>query len=266
MVIKMKERLISAIVALLIVVPLILLGGVFFQIGILIMSSLAYKEILDLKKSHKEYPTIMVMLGLFSLIIIILANNYDASIYHGITYQMLCLLIISLLVPIIFYKNDEYNSKDAFYLIGCILFLSLVFNLFIIIRNRGLDNFVFLLLIPMFNDIFAFLIGSRFGKRKMCERISPNKTWEGSGGGLVIGSILALVFYHIFIGNITFDIIYLTILLSCVGQIGDLVMSKIKRENNIKDFSNLMPGHGGILDRLDSVIFVFLTYVLLLAF
>lgn len=262
----MKQRLISACIALLITIPLILLGGVFFQIGILAIAAGAYKEMLDLKKSHKEYPSIMVMLGLLSLIIIVLTNNLDASIYRGITYQMLILLCLSLLIPIIFYKDNEYNSKDAFYLIGCILFLGLIFNIFIIIRNRGLYNFIFLLLIPMLNDIFAYLIGSRFGKRKMCVSISPNKSWEGSIGGLVIGSSLSLVFYRLFISSISFDTVYLVILLSCVGQIGDLIMSKIKRENDIKDFSNLMPGHGGVLDRLDSVIFVFLTYVLLLAF
>ena len=261
----MKERLISAGIALLITIPLIILGGVFFQIGMLVIAVLAYKEMLDLRKSHTEYPLIMVMLGLFCLIIIVLANNLDASVYRGITYQMLCSLILLLLIPIIFYKNNEYNSKDAFYLIGCILFLALTFNLFIIIRNRSIYNFIFLLFIPMFNDIFAYVIGSKFGKNKMSVSISPNKSWEGSAGGLILGSIISLVFYNFFIGNVSFSIISLTILLSIIGQIGDLVMSKIKRENNIKDFSNIMPGHGGILDRLDSVIFVFLSYVLLLA-
>ena len=76
--------------------------------------------------------------------------------------------------------------------------------------------------------------------------------------------IISTIFYVIFIGPITIRLIIYTILLSIIGQLGDLVLSKIKRENGIKDFSNLMPGHGGILDRLDSVLFVFLLYAIII--
>ena len=100
----------------------------------------------------------------------------------------------------------------------------------------------------------------------MCVKISPNKTWEGSIGGLICGSLVGAIIYKLFFGKITIKIIIITIILSIIGQIGDLVMSKIKRENEIKDFSNIMPGHGGILDRLDSSIFVFIAYMFLLMF
>ena len=100
----------------------------------------------------------------------------------------------------------------------------------------------------------------------MCEKISPHKTWEGSLGGLLVGTIGSIVYYYFLIGNINLKVIAITIILSMAGQIGDLVMSKIKRENEIKDFSNLMPGHGGMLDRLDSTIFVFMTYMFLMIF
>jgi phosphatidate cytidylyltransferase len=259
-----RKRIISAVVALLILVPLILLGGVFFQIGVLAIAGLAFKEIMDLKESHRFIPMTMQYLGLMLMFILIILNNKEASIYTGITYQYLALLVFLLLLPIIFYKDKEYNSKDAFYLIGIILFLGLVFNIFTIIRNRGLNIFVWLILIPMINDIFAYLIGRKFGKTKMCKTISPNKTWEGSIGGGVIGSIVSLLFYQLFVSNITFKIILITLILSVTGQVGDLIMSKIKRENNIKDFSNIMPGHGGVLDRLDSTIFVFFVYMLLI--
>ena len=131
---------------------------------------------------------------------------------------------------------------------------------------RSFKTLLFLLIIPTFNDIFAYVIGSKFGKSKMCKSISPNKTWEGSIGGLVLGTIGGVVLYRLLLGKITFKIILITIILSIVGQMGDLVMSRIKRENGIKDFSNLLPGHGGILDRLDSSIFVFLAYMFMIIF
>lgn len=261
----MKKRVISAIVALIIIVPLILLGGIYFQLGVCVIATLAFKEIIDLKKSHDEIPNLMIFLGLICLIFLILSNSIDASIYKGFTYQLMALMTIMMIMPIIFYKDNKYTSKNAFYLLGIIFFLGLIFNLFIIIRTRGLYTFLFLIIIPMVNDIFAYLVGMKFGKNKMCKTISPNKTWEGSIGGLVFGSVCGLVFYHFLIGKIGIKIIIVTLLLSAIGQLGDLVMSKIKRENEIKDFSNIMPGHGGILDRLDSSIFVFLAYIFLMA-
>ena len=260
----MKKRIISAIVALIIVVPLIILGGYFFALGVSVVAMLAYKELIDLKKSHGEYPKLIIFLGLFCLLFLVLSSYIDFSVYRGITYQSITMVLLLLLLPIIFYQNDKYTSKDAFYLIGIILFLGVIFNLFLIIRNRGLYLFIYLLVVPLVTDIFAMFGGKMFGKHKMCPKLSPKKTWEGAISGTLIGSIIGVVFYSLLVGNLTFRVVIITILLSIVGQMGDLVMSKIKRENDIKDFSNIMPGHGGILDRIDSIIFVFLMYMFLL--
>ncbi len=260
----MKTRIISAIVAAVIVIPLIVLGGYFFTIGVCIIAALAYKEIIDLRESHNEYPMLMAFFGFFAMVCIILSNNADASIYRGLTYQIITLVVLLLLLPSIFYKKNKYTTRDAFYLIGVVLLLGLVFNIFIIIRNRSLNLFIYLLLVPMVTDIFAMLGGKYFGKNKMCPKLSPHKTWEGSVAGLLGGSIVSIIFYCLAIGSFTIQLVFMTIVLSIIGQMGDLVMSKIKRENEIKDFSNIMPGHGGILDRLDSVIFVFLAYMFLL--
>ena len=92
----------------------------------------------------------------------------------------------------------------------------------------------------------------------MCPKISPKKSWEGAIAGFIGGVIVALLVYSHLVAPITFMI------LNIAGQIGDLVYSKIKRENEIKDFSNIMPGHGGVLDRLDSLSFVVFMYVLLI--
>lgn len=262
----MKTRVISAVVALLIVVPLVLLGGIYFELLVCLVGALAFKEIIDLKKSHGNIPNMMVLIGLVSLLSLILSNNSELSIYNGFTYQTLALITVGIIVPVIFYKEDEYSSKDALYLLGVVLFLGLALNSFVVIRLRSFKTLLFLLSIPTFNDIFAYVLGSKFGKTKMCKSISPNKTWEGSVGGLVIGCIAGCILYGTLIGKVTFKIVLLTIVLSIIGQMGDLVLSKIKRENDIKDFSNLMPGHGGILDRLDSSIFVFLAYMFMMMF
>ena len=251
----MKTRIISAVIALIIVVPLILLGKIYFTLGLSLIAALGYKEILDLSKSHGKIPPVMSIMGLICMLSLIICSN-DMSVYDGFSYQI---------IAMIFY-DDSYNTKDAIYLLGATIFLGLAFNAFNTIRLRGLNTFIFLLAIPMINDIFAYLIGSKFGKNKMCVKISPNKTWEGSIGGLICGSLVGAIIYKLFFGKITIKIIIITIILSIIGQIGDLIMSKIKRENEIKDFSNIMPGHGGILDRLDSSIFVFIAYMFLLMF
>ena len=107
-------------------------------------------------------------------------------------------------------------------------------------------------------DTYAYLIGRLIGKHKLLESISPNKTWEGMIAGTVIGTFIATTFYKVVI-NPEINIILITLVtlfLSILGQYGDLVFSAIKRYFGKKDFSNIMPGHGGILDRFDSIIFV----------
>ena len=110
------------------------------------------------------------------------------------------------------------------------------------------------------------LMGMAFGRHKLIPKVSPKKTVEGSVLGSIIGTVVACVFYHFFVSPITFTVIIVTLALSGIGQIGDLIFSKIKRENDLKDFSNLIPGHGGILDRLDSTIAIMLGFLLLYSF
>jgi len=113
-----------------------------------------------------------------------------------------------------------------------------------------------ILIIIWSNDTFAYLIGKNFGKRKLFEKVSPKKTIEGFIGGMLFGTIAALIIAYTTSSLSMFHWIVLSIIISIFGTIGDLVASKFKREANIKDSSNLIPGHGGFLDRLDSLIFV----------
>ena len=118
------------------------------------------------------------------------------------------------------------------------------------------------------SDTFALFVGSKIGRHKLCPSVSPNKTVEGSIVGTIMGTTLATVFYCLLIGNRSILLVIgLTLILSIFGQFGDLFFSSIKRNYKVKDFSNLIPGHGGILDRLDSLLFIilgFLLYIIIL--
>ena len=124
-----------------------------------------------------------------------------------------------------------------------------------------------LILITILTDTFALFGGKLVGKHKFTS-ISPNKTIEGC----IIGSLIStfvVTMYYINLINVNTNIlivICLILFLSVVGQVGDLFFSAIKRENKVKDFSNLIPGHGGILDRLDSIIFVMFAFIIIISY
>ena len=118
---------------------------------------------------------------------------------------------------------------------------------------------VYLALIVSFTDIFAFFFGIRFGKHKLAPTISPKKSWEGSFFGTLLGSATGITL--VLLANVPIlddlsivQLVILSILVSIFGQIGDLFASKIKRSVGVKDFGSLFPGHGGILDRFDSLL------------
>ncbi len=261
----MKVRIISALVALAIVIPLIYLGGYPFAIGCGILSILGYVEILKLKKSHQEIPNIVKVLGLVSLLYLVLGDYGETSLVYSLSYERVLIPLVLLLIPTVLYKKDKYKIEDAFYLLSAIYLIGLFFNLLIIIRNANVFILLYLVSVTIFTDTFAYVIGCLIGKHKM-SKISPKKSWEGAIAGVIGGVSIALIVYHNLVEPLNFKIILVTILLSIIGQIGDLVFSKIKRENDIKDFSNIMPGHGGILDRFDSLTFIVFTYVIIIMF
>lgn len=243
----MKKRLVSSIFILLVAVPMYLIGGYYFKILNGIIAILAYKELVFLDK----YPKIPVVMGLISLLSIIYFNN-------NISYILLC----TLLIPILFYK--DYPSNNAFKLMGISLLLGIAFNSFDTYMMVNKHILLYLVIITVFNDTFAYLIGSKFGKHKF-SKISPNKTIEGLIGGILCGFIVAFI-YYLNVINPNVNIIYLiimTLILNITVITGDIMFSKIKREYNIKDYSKLIPGHGGILDRLDSLILTSIVYLII---
>ncbi|GGX20407.1 hypothetical protein GCM10007384_22140 [Aquimarina muelleri] len=149
-----------------------------------------------------------------------------------------------------FEKRKYFTS--IFYLISCIVFTTLIPNYTgeyqpLIIAGAFLITWV--------NDTFAYLVGKNLGKNKLLERISPKKTIEGFIGGLIF-SLLAGYLIAIFSDILSIEIwLIISIIMSIFGTLGDLIQSKFKRQAGVKDSGTIMPGHGGIYDRLDSIIF-----------
>ncbi len=184
---------------------------------------------------------------------------------HIINYHW-WLLYLPILILLAFLKviltKMKFNINDLaitilgiVYIVGSIAFIPLIHGL-----EHGKILVWYIFLAAWGTDIFAYLIGVKFGKHKF-SKISPKKSIEGCIGG-IIGAIIFMLVYTICVNNLFnlgISYIYIAIIaivLSVIGQIGDFAASTIKRYAGIKDFSNLIPGHGGLLDRMDSVMFV----------
>lgn len=260
----MKERIISAIIMGLLLIPIVIIGGNVFAVAMGFIGVLGLKELIDLKESHGKIPDAIFLISIIDFLLLAFSEFDGYSIAFGLSYRGLAFTILTLFIPCLFYKNERYTTKEAMYLTGSVVFLGLFFNSIILIRNLDLWHLLYLVLIVVLTDTFALFIGKLIGRHKCSPNISPKKTWEGSIGGLLVGTSVAVIFYYNLISSEhMLKVIAVTGFLSIIGQLGDIVFSKIKRENKIKDFSNLIPGHGGILDRLDSLIFVVLAYILL---
>ena len=193
-------------------------------------------------------------------------------IISGSLFFNFFLLIVFLITM---YEWHKLSKKKIYYFPGFI-FLILSFLSVYFLRqdsnNESLYAFIYIMFVSVFTDFGGYIFG-KFLKGPKLTKISPNKTFTGMFGGY----ILALIFTYIYIDKtntffksyeiISIDIFILTILLSTVSQTGDLLISYFKRKAKIKDTGNLIPGHGGVLDRIDGMIFVFpFFYILKLLF
>jgi phosphatidate cytidylyltransferase len=263
----MKQRTLTAIILLIICIPLLFIGGVFFNLFALVVGVFGLKEMLDTRDSKYPIPLMMKLITFASFIYLIVNMPIDSIDIYLLDYRNIAVIILLMLLPIIIYHDNRvYNINDALFLFGTVFFLGISFNLLLMLREQSLMHIIYLFIITTMTDTYALLGGMLIGRHKLLESISPKKTWEGLIIGTIFGVMIGSVFYYLTIDD-SINIAYLilgTTLLSLIGQMGDLVFSSIKRLYNKKDFSNLMPGHGGILDRLDSFIFVALGYILLM--
>ena len=244
----MKTRVITAIVALIVFLPLLFLGGDYFKFTTFALGVMAMYEIV--RMTFKE--TNIVVLGLSSLAGALLFLNEEISQLQ--LYGLLFLILVGMLATVV-----ATGHKIKLVEIGSIIFVTayifIGFYCLFMIRNLSFSHVAYLLLTIWFTDSFAYFGGMKFGKNKLSPKISPNKSIEGSVIGSLSSIVIALLFFYT--TNIFSNLlvaIATTLVVSVVGQFGDLIESAYKREYQVKDSSNLLPGHGGIFDRFDSVI------------
>ncbi|TSE06458.1 MULTISPECIES: phosphatidate cytidylyltransferase [Aquimarina] len=221
--------------------------GVFFVFGII--SIYEFQKLIHLK-NKRLYIIFITFLGILQV--------FQDQIYVIIPFLVLTIITELFLVKdlvtiriIPMFEKRKYRTS-IFYLITAIIFLTLIPSYSgqyqpIIIAGA--------FLITWTNDSFAYLVGKNFGKHKLLERISPKKTIEGFVGGFIF-SILAGYLIAVLSHSLSITIwLIISIIMSIFGTLGDLIQSKFKRQAGVKDSGTIMPGHGGIYDRLDSVIF-----------
>jgi phosphatidate cytidylyltransferase len=174
------------------------------------------------------------------------------------------LLISALLVSIrsllfLFEKKDRFLDTQAKYvfLIGYLIIPIIIFTKIPFVYNKYIPQIIISILVIIWaNDTFAYLVGITMGKNKLFERISPKKTIEGFVGGVIFAVVAGILLAQFYLHQDTIKWIIIAMIVSAFGTLGDLIESKFKRIAGVKDSGNIMPGHGGFLDRLDSIIFV----------
>ncbi|MFL2100569.1 phosphatidate cytidylyltransferase [Desemzia sp. FAM 23991] len=252
----MKQRIITALVMAAIFIPVVYVGGWLLGITIALLAIIGLFELFRMKGN-----SIFSVEGLISTIALmgfIFAQELVGILPQGFSSEtFIHLATVILLVCTVFSKND-FSFDDAAVSILGILYIGIGFRSLLETRDSGLGLLILVLVTIWATDIFAYLIGRKIGKNKLAPNISPNKTIEGSVGGTVTAVLVAAVYlYFVPLSMPFFWSLILMLLLSMAGQLGDLVESAFKRYYGIKDSGNIFPGHGGVLDRFDSMLFVF---------
>lgn len=251
----LKQRVITAVVALIIFIPIVFLGGTLIEIAALALAVVAMSEVLIMKRILLVTPEAII--SILGTLFLVATKSWMHDLPSQINTPFVSLIFaIALMVRVVFSKN-RFNFDDAGVLTLTMLYIGFGFNMFVQARTVGLGMLMYLLLTVWSTDSGAYLVGRKIGKTKLASQISPNKTWEGSIGGTVVAIIVGIIFSVT--GLIHFGIlatILMTLFLSIAGQLGDLVESSLKRYYGVKDSGRILPGHGGILDRFDSLLLV----------
>lgn len=306
----MKKRIITGLIMAVILIPVLVIDVLLplFQLVAAILVCIGSYEIIKLYEKEKKYSkTVKVVIVLSTLLTYLcgmtiwggfsnqteIVINPNLKIYAFVDAKLgFALLMASIVMQLsLMVFSKTFDATDIGKSLVSSFYVGFGIASILALRLMGVRFIVYLFLITLTTDIFAYFFGMLFGKHKMIERISPKKTWEGAIGGTIVGTLVATLFAflygNLFSGNLNtgdfktifsvfsgveetspvaqFIVIFIvTLFASIAGQIGDLVASRFKRTYDIKDFGNIFPGHGGVLDRFDSSILV--AMVLLSAF
>lgn len=242
----MKTRVISALVLALICIPSLILGGIFTDILMIAVVLIGCFEFCTIRKKRFNvllYPSMVAFVALINVF-----NNNQVGL---IIFYIIYLFFIAMI-----FEDITLDDISSVFMMSIIIGFAVFSVVKMYDRDNGYLMMIYILLASFGCDIAALFCGMLFGKHKLNERISPKKTVEGAIGGWFFGFILSYVFaWFAFPDKLRIPVLIISLILPIVSQIGDLSFSLIKRNYGVKDFGSIIPGHGGILDRIDSLLF-----------
>lgn len=258
----MKTRLISAVIGISLAIALLVIGSFFpivLDLSISLIAAMCVYEALSAKSLNKKWSVLFPSV----IFAFLFCMTYSLPIMPILVFAFVTVLFCAMI-----FNHDHLVFDDLSYAFTVTLLCTLgMWSVVYLFDNTGSYPGIFYIVTalatPWLADAGAYTGGSLFGKHKLCPNISPKKTVEGAVSGVIIGALLSLlvgvVFENfIFQNGETVNYILLAgyaLIGSVISVVGDLSFSLIKRSYGIKDFGNVIPGHGGVLDRFDSVIF-----------
>jgi phosphatidate cytidylyltransferase len=254
---KLGLRALTIILLAPIFISAVYLGGLPFFIGILVIVFIALQEMYHMYELYSKKPQPIFYYGYIMAAALLLSvyMQETAPLWENYIFLGLALGAVVFFVFELFRKQMYFLDNPLWYLIRSVIYIGVMASYLILLRDSalGLEYCMFLVGVVWVNDIFAYLIGIPLGKHRLAPDISPKKSIEGALGAL-LGAVLMSTNLRFLIDIGLLDAIFLGIAISVFAQIGDLIESLLKRVLKVKDSGQLIPGHGGVLDRLDSFI------------
>ena len=258
----MKQRVMTGVLGASLFLIALLLGRWIYIGFVFLLATVAFLEYSYMQQINwRNIPILLSLLLLWSILISGLASYQIIPPLPFLQEPNNLLIGMIILFTLILLSGNRFDVHQMAYLFVGALYIGYGFSYMLqtIWKINGLFLTLFILLVTWANDTGAYFIGKHFGKRKLWPAISPNKTLEGSVAGIGMGVILGVILTFVFpsLGSFT-TTLTLALLITLVGQMGDLIESSWKRTIGVKDSGTILPGHGGILDRFDSLLFSFI--------